>query len=283
MDTVQAFYAAATDEARTGSVTVTRRTSSDMRLNPHLHAVVIDGAFVEREGQIVFEARGHLRTADVGAVLETTVRCIVRHLRCLGLLEVDEAEPGVDDPEGGLAASAVSGLVPPPAGSGSAAAPARAAAPSPTTCASLAGFSLHAATRAGGWNREGREALLRYVLRPPLPPERLEPGRTASCASSSRSRIRTGRSQWTWIRCPCCVAWRPASRRRGGTRCATRACWPGQSLAAADRATARHAIGRAATGSRPGHGAGTGRGPSCWRARSGWTCCGVRGARDACG
>ena len=32
---------------------------------------------------------------------------------------------------------------------------------------SLAGFTLHAATRAGALDLAGREALLRYVLRPP--------------------------------------------------------------------------------------------------------------------
>ena len=33
---------------------------------------------------------------------------------------------------------------------------------------------MHAATRAGGLDVEGREALLRYVLRPPLAQERVE-------------------------------------------------------------------------------------------------------------
>lgn len=41
-------------------------------------------------------------------------------------------------------------------------------------CASLDGFTLHAATRAGALDLFGREALLRYVLRPPLAQERLE-------------------------------------------------------------------------------------------------------------
>jgi hypothetical protein len=48
----------------------------------------------------------------------------------------------------------------------------------PTTsrsCASLDGFTLHAATRAGALHPGGREALLRYVLRPPIAQERLEP------------------------------------------------------------------------------------------------------------
>jgi len=47
--TVHAFYAerAAKDGisgAKTGSVTVVQRTSSDLRLNPHLHLVALDGA-----------------------------------------------------------------------------------------------------------------------------------------------------------------------------------------------------------------------------------------------
>jgi hypothetical protein len=33
-------------------------------------------------------------------------------------------------------------------------------------CASLDGFTLHAATKAGALDVAGREALLRYVLRP---------------------------------------------------------------------------------------------------------------------
>jgi hypothetical protein len=39
-----------------------------------------------------------------------------------------------------------------------------------------AGFSLHAATRAGPADEHGREALLKYILRPPLANERLLPG-----------------------------------------------------------------------------------------------------------
>jgi Putative transposase len=41
-------------------------------------------------------------------------------------------------------------------------------------CASLDGFTLHAATRAGALDPAGREALLRYVLRPPVAQERVE-------------------------------------------------------------------------------------------------------------
>ena len=51
-------------------------------------------------------------------------------------------------------------------------------------CVSLDGFTLHAATRAGGADAEGREALLRYVLRPPLAQERVVLREdSVSCAS----------------------------------------------------------------------------------------------------
>lgn len=43
-------------------------------------------------------------------------------------------------------------------------------------CAALDGFTLHAATRAGALDAAGREALLKYVLRPPIAQERVTRG-----------------------------------------------------------------------------------------------------------
>jgi len=112
-------------------------------------------------------------------VLESTVKRTLRHLRRRGLLRIDEddADPDVPgDPESNLAASAVSGRTP-PAGpqwvSGLAPLASHTLAYDKPLCASLDGFTLHAATRAGALDLAGREALLRYVLRPPLAQERL--------------------------------------------------------------------------------------------------------------
>ena len=114
-------------------------------------------------------------------MLERVVRRIEKHLRRRGLL-VDEsgADPGAEgdaDPESNLAVSAVSGQAPP-------AGPqflrdlqpleSHALAYDKPLCASLDGFTLHAATRAGALDQAGREARLRYVLRPPIAQERLE-------------------------------------------------------------------------------------------------------------
>ncbi len=113
-------------------------------------------------------------------MLESTVKRFERHLRRSGLLRMDEddGDPDVaDDPESNLAASAVSGRVP-PAGPqwvrGLAPLEPQPLAYDKPLCASLDGFTLHTATRAGGLDPAGREALLCYVLRPPIAQERLE-------------------------------------------------------------------------------------------------------------
>ncbi len=104
-------------------------------------------------------------------MLEHAVRRIERHLDRRGLLGTRDDDldlSGEGDPESNFASSAVSGQSP-PAGPqwSSGLRPLRlsALAYDKPLCASLDGFTLHAATRAGGLDDQGREALLRYVLR----------------------------------------------------------------------------------------------------------------------
>jgi Putative transposase len=119
VETVLAFYAARAAQegelgAKTGAVTVVQRTSSDLRLNPHLHLVVLDGTWHEDGGELAWEGLGHLGTSEVGEVLERLVRRIERHRRRCGLLRIDGDErDGEGDPEWNLAASAVWGQAPP--------------------------------------------------------------------------------------------------------------------------------------------------------------------------
>ncbi len=185
VETVLGFYAGRAARegaagAKSGAVTVVQRTSSDLKLNPHLHGIFLDGAWHEQEGELVWEGLGHLHSREVGEVLERAVRRMERHLRRSGLLRGDEDEcdeSAEADPEGNLAASAVSGQAP-PAGpqwvSGLAPLEPGALAYDKPLCASLDGFTLHAGTRAGGRDPAGREALLRYVLRPSLSLERVQ-------------------------------------------------------------------------------------------------------------
>jgi hypothetical protein len=142
--------------------------------------VSLDGAWYEEGGELYWWGLGHLKTSEVGAVLERTVRRFERHLRRVGLLRLDEDDADPDlpgDPENNLAASAVSGQTP-PAGPqwvrGLAPLEPQPLAYDKPLCASLCGFTLHAATRAGALDSGGREALLCYVLRPPIAQERLE-------------------------------------------------------------------------------------------------------------
>jgi hypothetical protein len=67
--------------AKTAAVTVVQRPSSDMRLNPHLHVVFLDGAYHEQGGDLAWEELCHLKTREVGDVLEATVRRFERYLR----------------------------------------------------------------------------------------------------------------------------------------------------------------------------------------------------------
>ena len=92
VDTVQAFYVRRAAQegalgAKTGAVTAVQRTSSDLRLNPHLHTIALDGAWHEQGSDLLFAGLGHLRTSEVGDVLEHAVRRIERPLkrpRCSG-------------------------------------------------------------------------------------------------------------------------------------------------------------------------------------------------------
>ena len=186
VETMHRFYAARAARdgaggAKTGSVTVLQRTSSDLRLNPHLHVVVLDGAWYEEGDELCWVGLGHLGTSEVGAVLESTVRRFERHLRRSGLLRLEEDDPDVpEDPESNLAASAVLGQAPPAGPQWVRELALAPLEPQPLAydkplCASLDGFTLDAATRAGALDASGREALLRYALRPPIAQERLQP------------------------------------------------------------------------------------------------------------
>jgi hypothetical protein len=165
-----------------------RRTSSDLKLNPHLHIVFLDGVYREPDANSAdspsFTALPHLSTREVGEVLETICKRIVKHLRRRGLLGDGERalEPEAEADEGlsSLAVSAVSGQSPP-------AGPEWRRRPLPALvhaalgfdkplCASLDGFTLHAATRAGALDAVGRETLCKYVLRPAVAQERITRG-----------------------------------------------------------------------------------------------------------
>jgi hypothetical protein len=181
VQTVLAFYEERSGGGQSGAVIVVQRTASDMKLNPHLHVVFLDGGFREDGDEgAVFRALGHVQTREVAGVLEQTCQRMGKWLRRRGLPQTDgEDAADADDGLAQLAASAASGQVPPagPEWRRGALPMTRAAlAYDKPLCASLDGFTLHAATCAGALDTAGREALLRYVLRPPIAQERVTHG-----------------------------------------------------------------------------------------------------------
>ncbi|WP_437804193.1 hypothetical protein [Sorangium sp. So ce693] len=83
-----------------------------MRLNPHLHVVFLDGAYHEDGTELVWNELGHLRTGEVGQVIEHAVGRMLRYLRRHGYLEIEHDVEEDDEPEAALCASAVSGREP---------------------------------------------------------------------------------------------------------------------------------------------------------------------------
>jgi hypothetical protein len=184
--TVLAFYRnRLTNESgakgQSGAIVVVQRTSSDLKLNPHLHVVFLDGTYREVGEHVLFHELPHLRTRDVADVLARATARMRKYLRHRGLLEDDDDEHAAPEGIEALAASAASGQAPPAGPEWR-----RGTIPLPRThaplsydkplCAALDGFTLHAATRAGALDAKGREALLKYILRPALAQERITRG-----------------------------------------------------------------------------------------------------------
>ena len=164
---------------QSGAVVAVQRTSSDLKLNPHVHAVLLDGAYRDKGNELDSRAVGHLSPRDVAAVLERTRDRIVKYLRRRGLFLEDCDAEDEGDGLAVLAASAVAGTTP-PAGPewrrGALPFERRPMVFERPLCVAFDGFTLHAATRAGGHDVAGREALLKYILRPAVAQERVTRG-----------------------------------------------------------------------------------------------------------
>jgi len=182
--TLRDVYRAGSGEG--GAITVTQRVSSDLRLNPHLHQLAIDGVFVEDEsGELVFHPLPTLTNADVADLLDVIVARVLALLEREGVIE-DRLDPRLADDGfaerepalASLATAAVTGNM--PAGPEE-----RQREPirlrtdgSDRSVSGLSarhrGFSLHAATTAPAHPARARETLCRYVLRPPLAEQRVK-------------------------------------------------------------------------------------------------------------
>ena len=68
-------------DAQSGAVTVVQRTSADLRLNPHVHAIVLDGGFAAGEDATpIFHPLPSLTTSDVADLLQIVRARVLRFL-----------------------------------------------------------------------------------------------------------------------------------------------------------------------------------------------------------
>jgi hypothetical protein len=115
------------ERVQSGAVVAVQRASSDLKLNPHLHANFLDGVYVPGpdgpDGTPEFRALPHLSTTDVADALQVARARILRYLersRVITLdpdadsdvLTVSDELAGRDPALAQLAAAAVSGLAP---------------------------------------------------------------------------------------------------------------------------------------------------------------------------
>src|SRR5688572_26500876 len=126
VDSVLGWYrrrlrASTRERAESGAVVVVQRASSDLKLNPHLHVVFLDGVYVAApDGELGFRSLPHLSTSDVADALQIARARILRHLARRGVLRagddalfcVDEELCERDPALAQLARAAVSGLAP---------------------------------------------------------------------------------------------------------------------------------------------------------------------------
>jgi len=157
-------------------LTVIQRSSGDMRLNPHLHVVALDGLYVAgADGRPVFRALGRLKTDEVADVVQIAK---IRVLKALERRGWCGSVPGLGGGRRLRGAGPGAGAT---GGSRRCRVAARGPAERKREPVAIAtggppeivgdlvvqdcGFNLHAKTHAGALDDDARARLLRYVLR----------------------------------------------------------------------------------------------------------------------
>ena len=158
-------------ESKGGSVTFAQRFGSALNLNPHFHSLALDGVLNAKNN--VFHEAPPVQDEDVKEIVEVTARRVIGLLRRRGVLDNEYDILAEDEPIlAGMTSASIMGLVSTGDRAGRRvrrvlADPADGVRTGPL-CYASSGFSLHAATRISGGNKEGLERLCNYVSRPPL-------------------------------------------------------------------------------------------------------------------
>ncbi len=178
----------------TGAVAVIQRANSDLRLNPHVHAIALDGVYsADRDGKgLMFHPAPAPSQPEIETIVERTSKRILRFLQRRGVITlvtapgdgevtvVSDESIGEKDPLlAKLLAAATAGM--PPAGPANKRKPVRIVldpddrpVAKGNLCARNHGFNLHACTKVAANDKQGRLALCKYILRPPLANDRLK-------------------------------------------------------------------------------------------------------------
>jgi putative transposase len=161
-------------------VAIIQRFGGALNLNVHIHALVMDGVFVDDAHDVRFCPAGRLTRDDVADVVAVVARRIERMLERRGVAAsseaVDATDAWTDDAPvlAGLAAASVQGRIALGSRAGARAErsgePLEEFAPVPLgrSHAQAQGYDLHAAIRVPAGQRERLERLCRYALRPPV-------------------------------------------------------------------------------------------------------------------
>jgi hypothetical protein len=170
----------------TGAVTVIQRANSDLRLNPHLHVLFLDGLYSpDRDGKgQMFHPAPAPTQQEIESLVARASKRILRFLQRRGVITlvtapgdgevtvVGDETMGEKDPLlAKLLAAATTGA--PPAGPANKRKPIRIVLDPDdrpiakgTLCAQEHGLNLQAATRVAANDKQGRLTLCRYILRP---------------------------------------------------------------------------------------------------------------------
>jgi hypothetical protein len=181
-------------DGKCGAVTVIQRANSDLRLSPHFHVLQLDGVYAPgRDGAApIFHPAPGLAQADVEAIVERASKRILRFLQRRGVITLvtapgdgevtvvtDETIADEDPLLARLLAAATAGA--PPAGPANQRKPIRIVldpdahpVAKGNLCGQHAAFNLHAQTKVAANDEQGRLALCKYILRPPLANDRLK-------------------------------------------------------------------------------------------------------------
>jgi hypothetical protein len=188
--------------ADTGAVTLIQRFGSAANLNIHLHCLVLDGVYLNRDGAAVFHEAAALSTDELETVLLKIITRTMRTLTRLGVLieAPDQTYLAETDTDGALrslqAASCTYRIaLGPRAGQkvlSLQSLPSQVRPSAPELRVNAHGFSLHAAVRWRADQRTELEQLCRYITRPAIANERLKRNRAGQVVLQLKSPYKDG-------------------------------------------------------------------------------------------